>query len=505
MKHFSYTSGNKRYHTLDYYYKNKFGSKVFKVSLNAGFSCPNLDGTKGTGGCIYCSKDGSGDYAGNPCIPIKKQFDEVLKIMKNKWDSNKYIAYFQARTNTYAPLPVLKEKYEAVLSLPNVIGLSIATRPDAISDECLDYLSELNKRTYLTIELGLQTIHEKTSILINRCHTLECFTDMVKKLRERNINVVVHIINGLPFETKEMMLETVSYLNKLDIQGIKIHMLHMLKDTPLEKMYYEKPFPILTREEYVDIVCDQLEILRPEIVIHRITGDPKEDDLIEPQWLTKKFGVLNEIDKELKRRDTYQGFNKTIFNKTHQIIDHQIKKNDLVVDATIGNGYDSLYLLDIVTEGKLFGFDIQTCALENTDKLLKENNKKNYELFLQSHENLLGILKDYKNKISLVIFNLGFCPNEDKTITTKVNTTIQAINSAYELLNNKGIILITVYPGHDEGKKESISLKELLENKYKNCSYIYRNTDNPKAPYLIEIRKNIAQKVNSCTKKEGIK
>ncbi len=490
MKHFKETSGNKRYHTLDYFYKQTFGSKVFKVSLNAGFSCPNLDGTKGRGGCIYCSKDGSGDYAGNPCIPIKQQFNEVLKIMKNKWDSNKYIAYFQARTNTYAPLSVLKEKYEAVLSLPNVIGLSIATRPDAITDECLDYLEELNKRTYLTIELGLQTIHEETSLLINRCHTLECFSDMVQKLRERHISVVVHIINGLPFETKEMMLETVEYLNHMDIQGIKIHMLHMLKDTKLYELYQTTPFHILTKEEYVDIVCDQLERLRPSIVIHRITGDPKEDDLIEPVWLTKKFGVLNAIDKELKRRDTYQSFNKTIFNKTHQIIDHQVKRKDLVVDATIGNGYDSLYLLDKIPEGTLFGFDIQKQALTNTTSLLKKNKKKNFQLFLKNHNEMFSTLESYKEKISLVIFNLGYLPNGNKEITTTPKTTIEAMDQAYQLLNKKGIILLTIYPGHKEGKKEELTILNKLEHAYKGKYKIYHNTNNPDAPYLIEIRKN---------------
>ncbi len=306
---FKYSDSNKRYHTLDYFYKHKFNSKVFKVSLNAGFICPNKDGKVGFGGCIYCSKLGSGDYAGKKEESLTKQFNSIKSIMHKKWPTAKYIGYFQANTNTYAPLDVLKEKYEEVLKLPNVIGLNIATRPDAISDECMDYLEELSKRTYLTIELGLQTIHEKTSILINRCHTLKCFDDCVKELRKRNINVVVHIINGLPFETKEMMLETIKHLNKLDIQGIKIHMLHIIEDTALEKLYKKEKFHVLTREEYVDIVCDELELLRPEIVINRITGDPKPDDLIEPTWLIKKFCVLNEIDKELVRRDSYQGKN----------------------------------------------------------------------------------------------------------------------------------------------------------------------------------------------------
>lgn len=304
---FKYSNSNKRYHTLDYFYKTKFNSKVFKVSLDANFSCPNIDGTKGFGGCIYCSKMGSGEFAGNKNKPVEEQFIEVRNMMLKKWPKAKYIGYFQAHTNTYAPVPTLKNIYEKILKQKDVIGLNIATRPDAITDECLEYLSNLNKKTYLTIELGLQTTKEKTSKLINRCHTLECFEEMVHKLREKNISIVVHIINGLPYETKEDMLNTVKYINNLDIQGIKIHMLSILKNTALEKLYEKEKFHILTKEEYIDIVVEQLEYLRPEIVINRITGDPKKEDLIEPTWLLKKFCVLNDIDKEMKRRDTYQG------------------------------------------------------------------------------------------------------------------------------------------------------------------------------------------------------
>ena len=298
---------NKRYYTLDSFYKEKFGCKIAKVSLNCNFTCPNRDGTKGVGGCIYCSSLRSGEYAGFVEDDVITQFNKVKEVMLNKWKDCKFIGYFQAGTNTYAPVDVLKEKFEPILKLKDVVGLSIATRPDSITDECLDYLTDLNKRTFLTVELGLQTIHDKTSKLINRCHSLEEFENMVKKLRERKINVVVHIINGLPYETKEMMLETVKYLNNLDIQGIKIHMLHVLKNTKLANMYEEEKFPILTKDEYIDIVVNQLELLRSDIVINRITGDPKVDDLIEPTWLVKKFVVLNDIDKELKRRDTYQG------------------------------------------------------------------------------------------------------------------------------------------------------------------------------------------------------
>ena len=304
---FKYTLDNKRYHTLNYHLKNKFKEKVVKVSLNAGFTCPNIDGTKGYGGCIYCSKSGSGEFGGNVNESLTSQFNKVKQVMDKKWTTTKYIGYFQARSNTYSNISTLKEKYEEVLKIDNVIGLFIATRCDCITDECLDYLEELNKRTYLTIELGLQTIHEKTSKLINRGHTLKEFDDMVKKLRDRNINVVVHIINGLPYETKEMMLETVKHINKLDIQGIKIHMLNIIKDTPLEKLYNKEKFHILTKEEYIDIVIDELELLNEEIVIHRITADPDPKTLVEPTWLLKKFCLLNDIDKEMKKRDTYQG------------------------------------------------------------------------------------------------------------------------------------------------------------------------------------------------------
>ena len=302
---FKYTLDNKRYHTLNYYYKNKYGRKTFKVSLNGGFSCPNKEKTGH--GCIFCSRLGSGDFAGDSKKDLLVQFNEVKNIMEKKWPNSYYIGYFQANTNTYAPLNVLKEKYETILNIPNVIGLNIGTRSDAITDDCYDYLEELNKRTDLIIELGLQSIHDKTLKFINRGHDLNNFEKAVKELQKRNIKVVVHIINGLPNETKEDMVETVKYLNNLNIDGIKIHMLHILKDTNLEEYYKKHQFHILTKEEYIDIVCEQLEYLKPEIVIHRITGDPNKEDLIEPSWLLKKFCVLNDIDKEMKKRNIYQG------------------------------------------------------------------------------------------------------------------------------------------------------------------------------------------------------
>ena len=304
-----YTLDNKRYHTLNYFYKNKFGIKVFKVSLNGGFSCPNLDGKVGFGGCIYCSKSGSGEFGGDISKSLTEQFYEMKDIVNKKHIPCKYIGYFQARTNTYADVDTLKSKYEEVLSVPDVIGLNIATRCDAISDECLDYLTELNKKTFLTIELGLQTIHMSTSKLINRCHSLEQFDSMVRKLRDRHINVVVHIINGLPYETEEMMLDTVRHINTLGVQGIKIHMLHIIKDTGMANLYLKEKFHVLTKEEYIDIVIKQLEILDPKIIVNRITSDPDKDTLLEPAWLMDKCQLLNDIDKEMKKRNTYQGIN----------------------------------------------------------------------------------------------------------------------------------------------------------------------------------------------------
>ncbi len=297
---FSYTLDNKRYHTLNYFFRNKFHHKVFKVALNAGFSCPNYK----IGGCIYCDH-GSGNHYEN--MDLISQFYLVKNHVEKKWPNSQYIAYFQANTNTYAPVDILREKYEQVLTIPGVIGLDIATRSDALNDEVLDYLEELNKRTFLMVELGLQSIHDETLRFIKRGHDFNNFLEAVKKLRERNIFVVVHIINGLPLENKKMMIDTVKCLNRLDIQGIKIHMLYINKNTQLAKMYQDKPFHLLTKQEYIDIVCEQLEYLDPKIVIMRITGDPIKEDVIAPTWLLKKFCVLNDIDKEMKKRDIYQG------------------------------------------------------------------------------------------------------------------------------------------------------------------------------------------------------
>ena len=317
MNKFKYSDSNKRYYTLDYFYKKKFGCKVFKVSLNGGFSCPNKDGKVGYGGCIYCSKLGSGDFAGDKVDPIPIQFEKIRDKMHEKWKKGKYIAYFQAYTNTHAPLPVLKEKFEAALALEGVVGISIATRPDCLPDDVVEYLAELNERTFLWVELGLQTVHESTARLVNRAHDFNTYIEGVSKLRKHGIRICTHIINGLPLENREMMMETAREVAKLDVQGIKIHLLHLLKGTPMVKQYEKGMLEFMGRDEYIQLVADQLEILPPEMIIHRITGDGPIDLMIGPMWSANKWEVLNGIDAELAKRESYQG---KLFTKTGELL-----------------------------------------------------------------------------------------------------------------------------------------------------------------------------------------
>ncbi|WP_297132745.1 TIGR01212 family radical SAM protein [Terrisporobacter sp.] len=308
MTKFKYAfDDNKRYHTWNYYLRNNFGQKIFKVSINAGFTCPNIDGKVAYGGCTYCSKEGSGDFAGNPKDDLIKQFTNIKEMMHKKWHSAKYIGYFQAYTNTYAPLEILKEKYETILAQEDVVGLSISTRPDCLEDDVLEYLAELNERTNLWVELGLQTIHDKTAKIINRGHNYKTFLEGVEKLKSKNIKTVVHIINGLPGEDYNMMMETAKAVADLDVHGIKIHLLHVIKNTPMAKMLEKNMMELMTQDDYVNLVCDQLEILPPEMIIHRLTGDGKKEDLVGPLWSLKKWEVLNQIDDTLKARDSYQG------------------------------------------------------------------------------------------------------------------------------------------------------------------------------------------------------
>ena len=299
---FNYSLDNKRYHTFNYFLKNKFKSKVFKIPLDAHATCPN----KKIGGCIYC-KDNSKSNITNEKLSLMNQYLNEVEILNKKWPNAKHIVYFQTGTNTIIPIKEFQNNVEQFLDIPNVVGIAIATRSDCINNEYLNYFQELNKKTFLTIELGLQSSNNETLKLINRGHDLNNFLNMIKKLQELKIFTVAHIINGLPFETKEDMLNTVRVLNAANIDAIKIHMLHVLKDTPLEKLYNKEHFHILSKNEYIDIVISQLELLKPEIVIERITGDPIIEDLIAPTWLTKKFILLNDIDKEMVKRNTYQG------------------------------------------------------------------------------------------------------------------------------------------------------------------------------------------------------
>ena len=314
MNRFKYTSTNKRYHTWDYYLKSVFGEKVAKVSLDGGFTCPNIDGTISRGGCIFCSKRGSGDFALEITSEnLKKQFEAAKNSIRKKWPGiNKYIAYFQAYSNTYADIKILREKYETVLSLKNVVGLSIATRADILDKEILEYLGELNKKTFLWVELGLQSSNGKTAQLINRGHDFRTFMKAAEQLRERNIRVCVHIINGLPGETYDDMIKTVKDISVLDINAVKIHMLYILKDTPLFKLYEKEKFSVMKREDYIQTVADQIELLPEEVIVERVTGDGKADDLKAPLWSLNKISILNDIDKELVRRNTWQGVKRNI-------------------------------------------------------------------------------------------------------------------------------------------------------------------------------------------------
>ena len=303
---FPYSLDNKRYHTWNYFLQNKFGCKVTKLALNGGFTCPNIDGTKGYGGCSYCS-GGSGEFAGSINKSISEQFSEVASRMKLKWQDTKYIPYFQANTNTYATIDRLKQLYSEALAQKDVVGLAIATRPDCITDDAMDYLEELSKKTYLLVELGLQSIYDETGNRINRCHTYKEFEECYKKLQARGINVCVHLIIGLPGESRAMMLESVKKVASLKPQCIKLHLLHILKGTKIAEEYERGEFDTLELFEYVNIIVDALEYLPPETVVQRLTGDGAKDSLIAPLWSLKKFVVLNEIDKEMVRRNSWQG------------------------------------------------------------------------------------------------------------------------------------------------------------------------------------------------------
>ena len=299
----------KPYHSLDYEMKHRFGEKVYRVALNGGMTCPNRDGTIGNGGCIFCSSGGSGDFAASSRLSISEQIRTQKELICQKRPVHKFIAYFQAYTNTYAPVDYLEEIFTEAIADPEVVVLSIATRPDCLPDEVLDLLERLNQIKPVWIELGLQTIHEDTARFIRRGYELPCFERALKELRKRGIEVIVHTILGLPGESPERMLATIDYLNRCDIQGIKLQLLHILKHTDLADYYLNETneFRAMEMEEYIQLLIDCIEHLSPEIVIHRLTGDGPGDLLIAPLWSSRKRTVLNRIHAALRERNTWQG------------------------------------------------------------------------------------------------------------------------------------------------------------------------------------------------------
>lgn len=301
----------KRYNTLNDYYRQLFGEKIFKVPIDAGFDCPNRDGTVAHGGCTFCTVSGSGDAIVAPEAPIRDQFYKEIDFMHRKWSSvQKYLVYFQNFTNTHDRVEVIRERYEQAINEPGVVGINIGTRPDCLPDETIAYLAELSERMHVTVELGLQTTYERTSQLINRAHTYQLYVETVKRLHQQapKVEIVSHLINGLPGETPEMMLENVRRcVTDNDIDGIKLHLLHLMTNTRMQRDYHEGRLKLLSMDEYVQIICNQLEIIPKSIIIHRITGDAPRDMLIGPMWSLKKWEVLNAIDEEMERRGSYQG------------------------------------------------------------------------------------------------------------------------------------------------------------------------------------------------------
>lgn len=298
---------DKPYHSLDYEMKHRFGEKVYRLSLNGGMTCPNRDGTCGTRGCIFCSAGGSGDFAASPLLSIQEQLASQKALIRKKRPVRRFIAYFQAYTNTYAPVSVLRSLFFEAIRDPEVVALSIATRPDCLGDDVLALLDELNHIKPVWVELGLQTMHESTARFIRRGYPLSCFEQSVTALRRIGIEVITHVILGLPGETTEQMLATCCYLNTVDIQGVKLQLLHVLKHTDLGTLYEEAPFPVMTMEEYISLLICCMEHLSPQLVIHRLTGDGPKDLLIAPLWSTRKRTVLNQIHAEFKLRGTWQG------------------------------------------------------------------------------------------------------------------------------------------------------------------------------------------------------
>ena len=303
---FLYSTDNKRYHTFDYEMKRLFGGKVVKLALDAGMTCPNRDGSKGWGGCSYCGEAGAGEFAGNGKT-VTEQLADAKELLSAKWPSAQYLAYFQAHSNTYAPVSRLRALWEEALAFPGVVGLCVATRADCLPPEVVGLLAEFDRRTFLTVELGLQTVSDATAERIGRGHSLAEFLEGYRKLTERGIRVCVHLIDSLPGEDREQMLETARTVAALKPWGVKLHMLHLLKGTRLAQEYECAPFPLLTMEDYSELVCSQLERFPPATVVERVTGDGPREQVIAPLWTLRKRAVLGTIDREFANRETFQG------------------------------------------------------------------------------------------------------------------------------------------------------------------------------------------------------
>ena len=549
---FIYSNNNKRYHTYDFYLNQKYGVKTAKIALNAGFSCPHINISQNGSGCIYCDSrfrlpPGKENNLLSPA-EIIKQFNEKKAALAKKWKETKYIAYFQAGTNTFAPVAKLKEIYESVLNTDNInidnnlVGIDIATRPDCITWEIVKYLSELNqnKKIDITVELGLQTFHDKTAEFINRGYKLEVFENAYKILAEYKIPVTVHIINSLPGETPEMMTETAKYIANLDPLplGIKIHMLYVEPETELYDLYNSGKIDLLSKEEYIDIVVSQLEFLPPQIVIMRLTGDPAAARGVQnatiPSWVQKKFAVINDIDRQLEKRGTYQGklsgyefvgrgfpdapqtpvsgvadngasgvprptqngaYQESLTNilsMAKRLLDVSIKENGVYADFTMGKGNDTLYIKKSCPSCKIYAFDIQKEAVEITKKRLEYENCLDDNIFLihDSHANFKKYMPD-NTELDGAIFNLGYLPGGDKSVTTKTDSTLSCLKDALDILKIGGVIVVSVYPGHDEGTKEGKKIFDFAENldkKQFDCLY-HRLINIPEAPFIIAFQK----------------
>jgi len=514
---FIFSNSNKRYHTYDYYLNRKYGVKTAKIALDAGFSCPHI--IKTNRGCIYCGEKYH-NKINNLLSPqeIINQFNEKKAVLAKKWKNTKYIAYFQAGSNTFAPLEELKKVYESVLNINNLAGIDIATRPDCINKNIAEELSELNKKTDVTIELGLQTCNNKTAEFINRSYNLDIFESAYKILADYKIPVIIHIINSLPGETFEMMLETAKYIANLDPLplGVKIHMLYVEPETELYDLYNSGKIKLLSKEEYIDIVISQLEYLPPQIVVMRLTGDPEINDKSKkttPMWVQKKFTVINDIDKQMEKLGTYQGkFSGSdfvirgiiserssahasltnILSMAKRLLDISIKENGVYADFTMGKGNDTLYIKKACPSGKIYAFDIQKEAIEITKKRLEHENCFDEKICL-IHDSHANFKKYITEELDGAIFNLGYLPGGDKSVTTQTESTLACLKEALEILKTDGVIVVSVYPGHDEGTKEGEIIYEFaanLDRQKFDCLY-HRLINIPEAPFIIAFQKKI--------------